>query len=185
MTTLPDMTNGPSFSLGPRGLLNCEFMLQNNGQAPTRHGRPVELNTVGMPARSENACCQVNGEAAKVARKKFGNLFASGTWSCPNSASPRRSDSSHTAIVSLRHVRLGIQFSSAVKFISTRDGELFIRAGIHRAHAVTFGLMPNHGRRRSCGGDKGGEWRMSVGEIMVVGREAAEIPVAYDDQSYR
>jgi hypothetical protein len=106
-TTLPDMTNGSSFSLGPRGLLNCEFMLQNNGQAPTRHGRPVELNTVGMPARSENACCQVNGKAAKVARKKFGSLFASRTWSCPNGTSPRRSDSSHTASVLLRHVMLG------------------------------------------------------------------------------
>jgi hypothetical protein len=54
MTTLPDMANGPGFSFGPRGLLNCEFMLQNNGQTPTRHGRLVELNIVGMPARVEN-----------------------------------------------------------------------------------------------------------------------------------
>jgi hypothetical protein len=52
-------------------------MLQSNGQAPTRHGGTVEPNRVGMPARLENACCQVNGEAAKVAKKKSGNLFAS------------------------------------------------------------------------------------------------------------
>jgi hypothetical protein len=103
-----------------------------------------------------------------VARKKSGNLFASRIWSCLNSPSPHRSNFSHIASVSLRHVMLGLQFDSAVEFISTRDGELFIRAGFQRAHAVTVSLMPNHGRRRSCGGDKGGEWRMSVGEIMVV-----------------